>query len=704
VRRLLAGAGALVVVGVFAGPSPAGATPYIVQTEQLVLQLSQGAETHPSSLLVGLPGPVPQLLPGRRWSTDLPSTEAAYVESELSGAPGVDYVSPVRAIRAAAETELVPNNPCYLSACGPAQVDGGPDAGHPIVVEDPSGGPGATIEHPGGQTDLQAVNAAAAWGVTTGSPNVLVAVLDTGVDPEHPQLIGKVVVGQDVCKDDRPLCASADDENGHGTMVTGLIAAATNDGLGIAGLGWNTQVIDFKVLDDTGNGNTADEATGIYEAVSAGAKVINMSFASLPCTEDPTGCGPNIDEEEAVEYAISHGVVVVAAAGNAQPAQGPSSEPLYPAAYPGVLSVAASTDGGVVNPANGGHALAFSEYGDAANIAAPGIGLLSTWWDGNYAVESGTSFSAPLVAAAAALVLAANPSLSGPQVTTLLRQTASPLLPGGTKIDGGLLNVGAAVEAAVSGTLPGPLDGYQLVGRDGSVYSSGVTAGEGSIDLPLSHPIVGAAESPDGLGYWLVSSAGEVFAFGDARSYRSSAKFYASEPVVAVAVTPNAKGYWLVAQNGRVVAYGNARSYRSSAKFYASEPVVAVAATPDGKGYWLVDKNGKVFAYGDAHFYGSAIKYHLVKPIVGIAATSDGRGYWLATAEGRVFAFGDATFYPQAVSRHLASPIVGIAASPYGRGYWLAGAGGKIFAFGKAPFEISATSQRPSAPIVSIVS
>ena len=318
-RRLLAGAGALVVVGVFAGPSPAGATPYIVQTEQLVLQLSQGAETHPSSLLVGLPGPVPQLLPGRRWSTDLPSTEAAYVESELSGAPGVDYVSPVRAIRAAAETELVPNNPCYLSACGPAQVDGGPDAGHPIVVEDPSGGPGATIEHPGGQTDLQAVNAAAAWGVTTGSPNVLVAVLDTGVDPEHPQLIGKVVVGQDVCKDDRPLCASADDENGHGTMVTGLIAAATNDGLGIAGLGWNTQVIDFKVLDDTGNGNTADEATGIYEAVSAGAKVINMSFASLPCTEDPTGCGPNIDEEEAVEYAISHGVVVVAAAGTPSP-------------------------------------------------------------------------------------------------------------------------------------------------------------------------------------------------------------------------------------------------------------------------------------------------------------------------------------------------------------------------------------------------
>ena len=359
---------------------------------------------------------------------------------------------------------------------------------------------------------------------------------------------------------------------------------------------------------------------------------------------------------------------------------------------------------GVVDPANGGPALDFSEYGNAANIAAPGIGVLSTWWDGDYAVESGTSFAAPLVAAAAALVLAANPSLSGPQVATLLRQTASPLSPGGEKIDGGLLNVGAAVEAAASGTLPGDLDGYQLVGRDGSVYSSGVAAGEGSIDLPLSHPIVGAAEMPDGLGYWLVSSAGDVFTFGDARSYRSSAKFYASEPVVGMAATPSGKGYWLVTQNGRVVGYGNARSYRSSAKFYASEPVVGIVATPDGKGYWLVDKNGKVFAYGDAHFYGSATKYHLTKPIVGIAATSDGRGYWLAAADGGVFAFGDATFYRPSVSTRLVSPIVGIATSPYGRGYWLAGAGGRIFDLGKAPFEVRATSAHPPAPIVAIVS
>jgi hypothetical protein len=363
-----------------------------------------------------------------------------------------------------------------------------------------------------------------------------------------------------------------------------------------------------------------------------------------------------------VEYAISRGVVVVAAAGNAQPGQSPSTEPLYPAGYPGVLSVAASTDQGTVNPANGGPALDFSEYGNAANIAAPGIGVLSTWWDGNYAVESGTSFAAPHVAAAAALVLAANPSLSGPQVATILRQTASPLTPGGTKIDGGFLNVGAAVEAAVSGNIPRTLDGYQLVARNGSVYSSGAAAGEGSIDLPLSHPIVGAAETPDGLGYWLVASDGDVFNFGDARTYRSSAKFY------------------------------------------TSEPVVAIAAAPGGKGYWLVTKNGRVVAYGDARFYGSASKYHLTKAIVGIAASSSGHGYWLVAGDGGVFAFGDATFYPAKAGTHVVGPIVGILASPYGHGYWLAGAHGKLFALGAAPYEVPASSTKPSAPIVAIVS
>ena len=687
-RYGLVGTTLLAGVAVFASPAPAGATPYTVATERIVVQLGQSALGDPASLLGSLPGSVPQTLPGQRWSTDLPDAEAAGVERELSGQRGVNYVSPVQPVRAA---DLVPNNPCYNQTCGPTK---------PVTVENPFAGSGATIVHPNGQTDLWAVHAATAWGITTGSANDLVAVLDTGVDPNQSQLKGKVIIGPDVCADDRPLCASPYDKNGHGTFVTGIIAAATNDGIGIAGLGWNTKVIDIKVLDDTGSGNSMDEATGIYDAVSAGAKVINLSLESEPCDVDPSDCGPNQDEEAAVEYAIAHGVVVVAAAGNYD-----SQDPIYPADYPGVLSVAASTDQGSVDPVNGGPYLDFSEYGDAANIAAPGVNVLSTWYDGNYAEESGTSMAAPHVSAAAALVMAADPTLSGPQVTTLLRQTAAPLASGSAAIDGGLLNVGAAVKAAATRALPESLDGYQLISSAGGVYSSGVAVPRGSeAGQHLVQPIVGAAEKPDGLGYWLAAGNGSVFSFGDAHFYGSAANMHLMYPIVAMAATPDGKGYWLVAKDGGVFAYGGAHFYGSATNLNKTSPIVAMAATPDGKGYWLAASNGHVFAFGDAHFYGPSTAIRFAHPVTGMAATPDGKGYWLVSKDGGVFAFGDATFYGSEAGKPLARPVVGIAVSPFGLGYWLAEAGGQVFSFGSAPYEVSGSGKLSSVSVVAIVS
>jgi subtilisin family serine protease len=678
----------LASVSLFASPAPAGATPYTVATEQIVLQLGSSAQQDPASVLGGLPGPVPQLLPGHRWSTDLPDAEAASVEMELSRQSEVNYVSPVQAVQAA---DLVPNNPCYDQTCGPTK---------PVTVENPFAGAGATIVHPNGQTDLWAVHAATAWGITTGSASDLVAVLDTGVDPNHPQLKGKVIIGPDVCADDRPLCASPYDKNGHGTFVTGIIAAATNDGIGIAGLGWDTKVIDIKVLDDTGSGNSMDEATGIYDAVAAGAKVINLSLESEPCDADPSDCGPNQDEESAVEYAIAQGVVVVAAAGNYH-----SQDPIYPADYPGVLSVAASTDQGSVDPVNGGPYLDFSEYGDAANIAAPGVNVLSTWYDGNYAEESGTSMAAPHVSAAAALVMAADPALSGPQVATLLRQTASPLASGSAPIDGGLLNVGAAVKAAADRGLPETLDGYQLIGSNGAVYSSGVTAARGSAaGQHLTQPLVGAAERPDGLGYWLVAGNGSVFAFGDARFYGSAANMHLANPIAAIAATPDGKGYWLVAKDGGIFAFGDAHFYGSASKMDVPGPIAGMAATPDGKGYWLVATNGHVYAFGDAHFYGPSASIRFAHPVTGIATTPDGKGYWLVAKDGGVFAFGDATFYGSGAGKPLARPVVGMAVSPFGLGYWLVEAGGQVLAFGSAPYEISSGAKLSGVTIVGITS
>ncbi len=687
-RCRLVGPTVLAGVALFASPAPAGATPYRAATEQLVVQLGQSGVRDPASLLGALPGAVPQILPGQRWSTDLPDAEAAYVETELSGRPGVNYVSPVQQVQAA---DLVPNNPCYNQTCGPTK---------PVTVENPFAGPGATIVHPNGQTDLSAVHAAAAWSITTGSPNDLVAVLDTGVDPNQPQLKGKVIIGPDVCADDRPLCSSPYDKNGHGTFVTGIIAATTNDGIGIAGLGWNTKVIDIKVLDDTGSGNSMDEATGIYDAVSAGAKVINLSLESEPCSKDPNDCGPNTDEESAVEYAIAHGVVVVAAAGNYD-----SQDPIYPADYPGVLSVAASTDQGSVDPVNGGPYLDFSEYGDAANIAAPGVNVLSTWFDGNYAEESGTSMAAPHVSAAAALVMAADPALSGPQVATLLRQTAAPLAPGSASLDGGLLDVGAAVKAAAARALPATLDGYQLVGSNGGVYSSGVAVARGSMaGQRLAQPVVGGAEMPDGLGYWLVAGNGGVFAFGDAHFYGPAGNMHLTHPIVEMAATPDGKGYWLVAKDGGLFAFGDAHFYGSATKTGPVGPIVGLAATPDGKGYWLVASNGRVFAFGDAHFYGPPTTMHFVHAVAGMAATPDGKGYWLVAKDGGVFAFGDATFYGSEASKAVARPIIGMAVSPFGLGYWLAEAGGQVLAFGSAPYEIASGGKLSSVSIVAIVS
>ena len=223
--------------------------------------------------------------------------------------------------------------------------------------------------------------------------------------------------------------------------------------------------------------------------------------------------------------------------------------------------------------------------------------------------------------------------------------------------------MGAAVKAAASRDLPAALDGYQLVGSDGGVYSSGVAASRGSTAGDhVTHPIVGGAERTDGLGYWLVTSNGTIFAFGDATSYGSATKMQLAHPIVGMTATPDGKGYWILANDGGIFAFGDAKYYGSMADMSLADPIVGMASTPDGKGYWLVANNGAVFAFGDAHFYGPTGKIRFTHPIVGMAATPDGKGYWLAGNDGGVFAFGDATFFGSEAGKSLAHPIVGIAA------------------------------------------
>jgi cell wall-associated NlpC family hydrolase len=192
------------------------------------------------------------------------------------------------------------------------------------------------------------------------------------------------------------------------------------------------------------------------------------------------------------------------------------------------------------------------------------------------------------------------------------------------------------------------------------------------------------APTPDGGGYWLVSSTGGVYSFGDARFYGALGPGRLARPlgqIVGIAATSDGRGYWLVSSTGGVYSFGDARFY-GSARPGSSGVVVAIAAAPGGGGYWLVSSVGRVLCFGDATYHGSAAAPGQV--IVGFAPTPDGRGYWLATARGGVISFGDAHARGSALGAGSRGSFIGIAAEHNGNGYWFANSAGTSFGFGSA--------------------
>jgi len=246
---------------------------------------------------------------------------------------------------------------------------------------------------------LSAIRLPQAWDLSHGSLGVVVAVVDSGVSPvadlSTQILPGRnFVAGTDDARDDSSL--------GHGTLVAGVAAATTNNGLGIAGAAWNASVLPVKVLDSRGFGTDSQVAAGIVWAADHGADVINLSLGG------PTSGAGLCD---AVAYAQSLDVLVVASAGN-----GADGRLNYPAACANVVAVSA-TD-------SSGDFASFSSFGPDVGVAAPGLSVTSTRNDNRYAVESGTSLSAPMVAGVAALVLAQHPEWSAAQVAQRLEETA----------------------------------------------------------------------------------------------------------------------------------------------------------------------------------------------------------------------------------------------------------------------------------------
>lgn len=246
---------------------------------------------------------------------------------------------------------------------------------------------------------LHHVRALDAWEIVTGTPKIVIAVLDSGVRADHPEFAGRLLPGYDfVNEDDHP-----EDDSGHGTHVAGIVAAAMNNGMGIAGVCPNCSLLPVKVLNQSNLGSWSQLAQGILLAIDNDAQILNLSLGSVV---------PSATLERAIAYALEHGAIVIAAAGNYG-----SDEPFYPAAIDGVIGVGAITSKGT--------RWSKSNYGSYVDLVAPGELIYSTYFDLNniyrgYTFMNGTSMAASFVSGVAGLLLTVAPDLSASDVTNAL--------------------------------------------------------------------------------------------------------------------------------------------------------------------------------------------------------------------------------------------------------------------------------------------
>jgi subtilisin family serine protease len=317
---------------------------------------------------------------------DVPATETATAIAALKASPAVEFVERDVAVEM---LQTTPNDSLWSSQWGP------------LVIGAPKG-----------------------WQKTTGAPDVVVAVLDTGIESGHPDLSGSLVPGFDFTNGD----ADADDDNGHGTAAAAVVAARTNNARGHAGICWRCSLMPVKVLGADGFGSTAALASGIVWAVDRGADVISMSLGGPGTTQTLTN---------AIEYAAGKGVVLVAAAGNSG-----SATPSYPAAYPQVLSVAGTTEAGTL--------YSWSNFGSWVQVAAPGCNT-AAYLGARYVTFCGTSSATPVVAGLAGLLRSAKPGLGKAAVEQAIQSTAVRF---STAVQFGRIDVHAALQSVTESPPP----------------------------------------------------------------------------------------------------------------------------------------------------------------------------------------------------------------------------------------------------------
>jgi hypothetical protein len=365
-----------------------------VQEGELILKLRAGASPARGAALAGGHGAevIDSLSELKMHRLRVPEAARESVQAALSRRAEVEWVEP----NALLEPVAVPDDPRFE------------DAWH-----------------------LGALGAPSAWDLSTGA-GVTLAILDSGVDPNHPDLEGKLVPGYNFYDGN----SDTRDVFGHGTRVAGAAAADTNNGIGVASIGWGAQLMPIRVTSTSGYASAWAIAQGLAYAVDHGARVMNLSFA---------GVGGSSTVANAAAYAVQNGGVVVAAAGNCGCTEStPDRAEL--------LTVGAMAQGDVI--------WSGSSRGDHVDFSAPGAAILSTVAGGGYGAGTGTSFSAPVAAGVVALLLAADPTLDAAEVEALLAASAVDL--GGVGWDPayghGRLDAAAAVQA-ISTSPPPPSDG-----------------------------------------------------------------------------------------------------------------------------------------------------------------------------------------------------------------------------------------------------
>ncbi len=375
-------------------------------------------------------------------------------------AAGMTPQAIVDANRGNPQADVIENDLWWAQAAPPAAPT---DPGAP-----PPSGSMPNDEFLSVQYGLSKMNVQEAWKVTLGSPDLIVAVLDTGVDYNHPEFAGRMIKGPNYSykpaptpgsnagegpkpapKSDIPAPGPDDplDDFGHGTHCAGIIAAAA-DGKGVVGVAPKVKIMAIKVLGASGGGTTWDIARGIHYAYTHGARIINLSLG---------GGKSNDFVEQLVADARRQGTLVVAAAGNngwnldgppVNTGMGSIPHAIYPAMYKASMAIAATDDQDKL--AN------FSNYGRKVSVAAPGVKIVSTMptnacamtkqagFMNLYDSMSGTSMATPMAAGAAALVMSAHPDWSPDQVQDALERTADNVGPA-PFFGRGRINVGKAI-------------------------------------------------------------------------------------------------------------------------------------------------------------------------------------------------------------------------------------------------------------------